>query len=249
MDLPEEIARTCSKCEHDISLQSNFCANCGQAVNHKEISFYPDKKKNLKLIALFLAIELSFCVSGLIIENSTLGLTLFFDVAMASTAVWFFTADWRENKFLLKWPNFSVKKLIGLILVTITASVAVQFLVSRINEFIFNQSYTFYGMYAQYEYGKYIMVISIAVFPAIFEEIAYRGFLMQKLLKVVDPKEAIYITSILFFLVHFSIVSFFWMLPFAFLLGYVRLKTNTLWYGIAMHFFFNLVSCLIETYL
>lgn len=249
MDLPEEIAKTCSKCEHQISLQSNFCGNCGQAVNHEEISVYPDKKKNLKLIALFLIIQLVFCVAGLIIENSTLGLTLFFDVAMACVAVWFFTADWRENKPLLKWPNFSLKKLIGLSLFTITASIAVQFLVSRINEFIFDKSYTFYGIYAQYEYGKYIMVVSVAVFPAIFEEIAYRGFLMQKLLKVVDTKETIYITSILFFLVHFSMISFFWMLPFAFLLGYVRMKTNTLWYGIAMHFFFNLVACLIETYL
>lgn len=249
MDLPEEIAKTCSKCEHQISMESYFCGNCGHATNHEEISLYSDKKKNLKLIALFLIIQLVFCVSGLIIENFTLGLTLFFDVAMAITAVWFFTAAWKENKFLLKWPNFSLKKLTGLILLAVTASIAVQFLVGLINEFMFGKHYTYYGLYSQHTYGKYLMVISVAVFPALFEELAYRGFLMQKLLKVVDPKEATYITSILFFLVHFSMISFFWMLPFAFLLGYVRMKTNTLWYGIAMHFFFNLVACLVETYL
>ncbi len=92
------------------------------------------------------------------------------------------------------------------------------------------------------------MIISVALFPALFEELAYRGFLMQRLLNIVEEKEATYITSILFFFIHFSMISFFWMLPFGLLLAYIRIKTNTIWYGIVMHFFFNLTACLVEIY-
>ena len=90
------------------------------------------------------------------------------------------------------------------------------------------------------------MVITIALLPALFEELAYRGYLMEKLLCVFERKESMYISSLLFFLVHFSMTSFFWMLPFAILLAWIRLRENTLWSGVVIHFFFNLTSCFME---
>jgi membrane protease YdiL (CAAX protease family) len=244
----ESIGETCLACGAELAAKSNFCKHCGTAINHKEIRLASEKKKNLQSIALFFAIEVIICVVSLLIEQQTIAINLFFDFAMAIVAIVFFASDWNENKPLLKWPNFSTSKLISLVLLTITASFAVQFLVSHLNQLLFDEDYTYFFFYAGQKYGQYIMMVSVALFPALFEELAYRGFLMQKLLKIVDPKEAILISSILFFFVHFSMISFFWMLPFALLLGYVRSKYNTLWYGVAMHFFFNLTSCLIDIY-
>ena len=245
-EVPE--IRLCSNCHNEILGDGNFCRNCGQAHNHEEVAYYSNKWKNLQQVALFFAIEIVLCVSGYLIEDITLNISLFYDLTFAVASVWFFTANWQENKILLKWPNFSFPKLIGLIVATIIASFIVQLLVGYLNEFVFQKDYSFYFVYAGHEYGNYIMIVSVALFPALFEELAYRGFLMQKLLRVVETREAIYITTILFFLIHFSMISFFWMLPFAFLLAYVRIKTNTLWYGVVMHFFFNLTACLVEIY-
>lgn len=238
----------CAGCETELSLKSNFCKNCGLAVNHNEIKSSFEKRKDLQSIALFFSLELTICVSAFIIEEITLEISIFFDLIMAVIAILFFASAWKENKMLIKWPNFSVKTLLSLVMFTIVASVAVQFLVTQLNRHIFQQEYSYYPIYVGHQYGNYIMIASVALFPAIFEELAYRGFLMQKLILILNPKEAIYLSSILFFIVHFSMISFFWMLPFAFLLGYVRIKYNTLWYGIAMHFCFNLMTCLWEIY-
>lgn len=248
MESAERELIPCSNCGADISLQSNFCKNCGVAINQKEIKYTSEKKKNLQSIAVFFAVELVICVWAMLIEEYTIRTSLFFDITMAIIAILFFSLDWKENKFLLKWANFSLKKLVSLAAFTLVCGVAVQFLVTQLNHFVFEKDYVYFTTYADHKYGKYIMVVSIAVFPALFEELAYRGFLMQKLLKVVEPNEAIAISSILFFFVHFSMVSFFWMLPLAFLFGYVRMKYNTIWYGVIMHFCFNLVTCLLEIY-
>ncbi|TKC04595.1 CPBP family intramembrane metalloprotease [Pedobacter polaris] len=241
-------ATFCENCQSEILVNNNFCRVCGQAQNLKEVSFHANKKQNLQQIALFFAIEIIVCISALLIENHTIAISLFFDFVMAITAILFFCNNWSENKFILKWPNFSIKKVVGLVVVTVIVSYIVQFLVGHLNRFIFNEDYSFYFTYAFHKYGNYIMVLSVALLPALFEELAYRGFLMQRLLNIVDEKEAIYITSILFFFIHFSMISFFWMLPFGLLLAYVRIKTNTLWYGVIMHFFFNLTACFVEIY-
>lgn len=248
MKIQESEASLCSNCQSEIFANNNFCRVCGQAQNHKEVSFHSNKKQNLLQIALFFAVEIIVCIAALLIKEHTISISLFFDFVMAITAILFFCNNWKENKFLLKWPNFSLPKILGLVVITVFASYLVQFLVGHLNQLIFKEEYSFYFTYVFHKYGNYIMIFSVALCPAIFEELAYRGFLMQKLLNIVDEREAIYITSILFFFIHFSMISFFWMLPFGLLLAYVRIKTNTLWYGIFMHFFFNLTACLVEMY-
>lgn len=235
----------CFNCNSNLSSGGNFCRLCGAAQNQEQLIVDSKKWPNLKEIAIFLSIEASCCIIVAVI-TPTWGIDLAFDMILAITAILFFTSDWKENGFLLKWPDFSLKKLLFFITLSIIASVAVSFLVSKLNQSFFHQELSNYSLFKTHQYGKYIMIISLAIFPAIFEELAYRGYLMQKLLNVVDQKEAAYITSFLFFLMHFSILSFFWLLPFALILAYIRMKEKTIWYGVFIHFFFNLTSCFID---
>ena len=172
---------------------------------------------------------------------------LFYFQALAAIVTLFFVGSYWENiRHLLKWKSFAFWKLGACIVFAILCSLIVQILVFYLNKTVAPEQSDNYSLYQHHPYGNYLMVLSIAVFPAIFEELAYRGYLMQKLLNVVDKKEAIYISSIMFFLIHFSLASFFWLLPFAALLAYIRIKENTLWYGIVIHFIFNLTSCLVD---
>jgi len=82
--------------------------------------------------------------------------------------------------------------------------------------------------------------------PALFEELGYRGYMLQTLLKVAEPDQAIYISAFLFAIIHMSFISLFWLIPFALFLGFVRIKEGTLWYGILIHFCFNLTACMFE---
>lgn len=84
-------------------------------------------------------------------------------------------------------------------------------------------------------------VMYMAVFPAFFEEFAFRGVIMQPLRKYGDWF-AIIISGIMFGLVHGNIMQ----MPFAIIagvaLGYAAIVTNSLWTGIIIHFLNNFLS-------
>jgi membrane protease YdiL (CAAX protease family) len=167
---------------------------------------------------------------------------------MAVVAIFFFTLIWKDVKGLLSWQNFSIKKALVYVGITILFSTVVQLSVSWLNKSLFNDEFYYYFAFARFKYPLVLMISVIALMPAIFEELAYRGFLMGGLLKLLDARQAIFISSFLFALIHLSLISFFWLLPFALFLAYIRQKENTIWYGVLVHFVFNTLTCLIEYY-
>lgn len=85
------------------------------------------------------------------------------------------------------------------------------------------------------------MVMHTAVMPAIFEEFAFRGVIMQPLRKYGDFF-AIFVSAVLFGLVHGNMTQ----MPFAiiagFALGYSSIVTGSLWTGVVIHFLNNFIS-------
>ena len=86
-------------------------------------------------------------------------------------------------------------------------------------------------------------IMYIAVFPAFFEEFAFRGVIMQPLRKYGD-RFAIMVSAVLFGLVHGNIMQ----MPFAIVagvaLGYAGIVTGSMWTGIIIHFLNNFLSLL-----
>lgn len=243
--IPENL---CSNCQNQVPIGNKFCSICGRAQNYEEVVIHRQKWPNIQQIGLFFIIEILCCIVPLITKEDSLTTLYCIDAIMGISTLLFFFNSWSENRAILKWPGFSVWKLVGLTAATILASVTVTFVVDHLNELVFKKDIQYYSIFAFHKYGTYFMFASIALYPAIFEELAYRGYLMQKLLSVVDEKEAIYISSVLFFIIHFSLISIFWLLPFALFLGWLRIKTKTLWYGVFVHFFFNLTACFLDLY-
>lgn len=90
-------------------------------------------------------------------------------------------------------------------------------------------------------WSEYIMAIFImAFFPALFEEVFFRGALqnlLQKWLK--NPLVAILLSSIVFSIIHFSIYLFLTRLILGFVLGYMFYKTKNIWVNVVAHFLNN----------
>ncbi|HZJ75314.1 MAG TPA: CPBP family intramembrane glutamic endopeptidase, partial [Clostridia bacterium] len=90
-----------------------------------------------------------------------------------------------------------------------------------------------------------LLFIKTAVAPALIEEFAVRGFLLQSMRRLGDGF-AIVMSSLVFSLLHANAVQ----IPFAFMaglvLGYVFCKTNSIWTSIIVHFLNNAFSC-VET--
>ena len=86
--------------------------------------------------------------------------------------------------------------------------------------------------------GFLVSVVSTAVMPALAEEFALRGVVMQPLRKFGD-KFAVVISALIFSIIHGN----FEQIPFSFVvglaLGYVVIRTNSIWAGVLLHFLNN----------
>lgn len=248
METVAEQYKTCQHCESQITLTSSFCSVCGKSQNAADLTHLDQRKQHLKYIGFFLVVELLMCVLAYAVDSSLTSI-LFFDGVFALSAVLFFILLGSDGIKLLKWPRFSILKLLGVIVFAVAFSYGVNQIIPWINTNIFNTAETSYSLqYIEHPYGNYIMIFSVAIMPAIFEELAYRGYLMEKFLKIMGKKETVYLSAFLFFLMHFSIASIFWMIPFAIILAEIRIRENTLWYGIITHFCFNFTTCILDTY-
>jgi membrane protease YdiL (CAAX protease family) len=90
-------------------------------------------------------------------------------------------------------------------------------------------------------------VVQVAISPALFEEFAFRGVMMQSLRRYGD-KFAIVASALVFGVFHGNIVQ----APFAFLLGlvmgYLAIATGSVWTAVLIHFANNLNSVLLSIY-
>ncbi|MCB0501504.1 MAG: CPBP family intramembrane metalloprotease [Bacteroidetes bacterium] len=85
-----------------------------------------------------------------------------------------------------------------------------------------------------------VNLIMIAVLPAIFEELLFRGILQPLFVKVTGiPTLGIMVTGFVFGLIHMQVIN---LLPIAILgvlLGLIYYWTQNIWFPIAAHFIFN----------
>ena len=93
--------------------------------------------------------------------------------------------------------------------------------------------------------GRIIYAVSIAVVPALVEEFAIRGAVLQPLRRYGD-KFAIIASAVIFAVLHGNLIQ----APFAFIaglgLGYAVCITNSIWTGVLIHFCNNLYSVITE---
>lgn len=240
----------CINCEAHILPGTRFCNHCGALQLERDPVSVNDKWTALKQVALFYSIQLTLCGLLTFVDAlKTFGWFVIGDVCLAGTAVLFFCYNWAETRQVLKWPGFSVWKLLLYCVAAMAGSLCVSFVVNWLNHTLFSKDISYYNFFIlTTSHPKLWMVFSVAITPAIFEELAYRGFVLQNMLKIVDTKQAVIIISFLFAVIHLSFISLFWLVPFALLLGWVRVKENTMWYGVCIHFCFNFTVCILEIF-
>ncbi len=102
-----------------------------------------------------------------------------------------------------------------------------------------------YGKKPDGIFGFMLTFIAVAIIPALVEEFACRGIILGSLRKYSDAF-AVLTSAIIFGILHGN----FQQIPFAFLvgliLGYVTVKTNSIWTAVAIHCFNNAVSVIFD---
>jgi len=244
-DIETAERQICVKCGALIAKEHRFCKSCGARQSAEKPEESDNKWALFKQVAFFYSIYIGVC--GLVSFTHIFNTILLFvsvEVVLAGTAVAFFAYNWAENKKLLVWRNFSWQKLAAYGAIAVAGSFLVHYSVGWLNVTIFSRDEQYYSIFAGTKGAAFYIVFFTAVTPALFEELAFRGYLLQTLLKIADTEQAVYVSAFLFAIIHLSFISLFWLIPFALFIGFVRIKENTFWYGVFFHFCFNLTGCL-----
>ncbi len=89
--------------------------------------------------------------------------------------------------------------------------------------------------------GEPALILLICASPAILEEIAFRGLVQHWLSIAIRPFHALVLASVLFTILHFSVISAPYLFAVGMLLGWTKMKTGSLYPSMAIHFLHNLI--------
>ncbi len=170
---------------------------------------------------------------------STVGVALAF-VAVATLGIHLTRSGWREVLSLrpFRWPL-----LLGIVLAFGGGSVVLSELDNLVrmvlpmpewmDEFVVEEVLG--------NRGQLSHVLTVVLVAPLIEEALFRGLLLRGLLRNYGPLWAVLITAVLFSLSHLLPVQFLGAFGFGLLLGWVYLRTRSLWPCIIAHAIANLV--------
>jgi membrane protease YdiL (CAAX protease family) len=98
-------------------------------------------------------------------------------------------------------------------------------------------------------YGWTAVILLVCVQPAVIEELAFRGVILSGLRQVLTDTEAIVVSALMFMIIHLSFVSFPHLVLLGLVLGYLRVKSGSLYPCMVLHFLHNLAVVLTESWI
>jgi membrane protease YdiL (CAAX protease family) len=249
MEQHEDDIYYCNDCDSKVKGFHRFCHNCGAYLGSDAEQIDVFSNKYLRSAFIFYSIYLFVCLTVKFTNWFTTYDTLFFvEIFLAAATVYFAWINRNAIKPVLRFNNFSPLVLLGVIALSVTFSTIINISINQINVSVFRVDTSLFEPYKIYQAPVLLMIYSIALMPALFEEIAFRGVLYNYFNAFLDERMVVMITGFIFAAIHLNFFSLVWLIPFGILIGSLRRKYNTIWYGVIFHFTFNLTACLIDLY-
>jgi len=92
-----------------------------------------------------------------------------------------------------------------------------------------------------------VVFLLVGVTPPLFEELAFRGVMLERIHNSFGVRPAAIVVSILFSILHLALLSFVPLAVLALVLASLRLRTGSLWPAIVGHALFNLMTLLLAS--
>ncbi|MCG8586688.1 MAG: CPBP family intramembrane metalloprotease [Pirellulales bacterium] len=247
---------TCAYCGARLVPQFYFCLGCGTPYKHADLVVTPSKpmplfegelirRKAPHVAVLFwtyfivvLGVQL---MAALFFSDDRPDLVLFIaDGALLVTTCIFATMHWRtlmtqlnRSGFLSSAAWIGLAALVPMLLVNyyfhgwVTRAVGAEDAdpISKLRELGLGQS---------------TMIVVFCLIPAVTEELSFRGLVQHWLQVTIKPWRAVVLASFLFAVLHFSVISFLYLFCLGLLLGWMKLRTKSLYPSMLAHFLHNL---------
>jgi len=239
----------CKRCKTTFSVPTRFCPQCGYSQLQEAESNW---MTYLWPVLIFYFLILIYLLgSGLFLGNSLSGFErlLWSDLIFSSLVLFFSLCYFKNLAEGLSLKKIKWTLLLLLIPACLLFAFAVYYGADYLNKTVFvKESEEMYSIYQSTAYPIFYTFLFTAVQPAIFEELAFRGFIYKNLEKISSPKAAIIVSAFMFAILHLSFISLIWLVPMGLVYALLRHKYQVLWYGMVAHFTHNSTVILIQLY-
>lgn len=234
----------CPKCQINNNIGARYCKNCGsKLIGHQADEF---NSHLIKVILYFLGLLLFVVCANILGNFNGNAYIILLDVILAIITISLVIINYKEMVDLLLPDDINLKVLCFLLLGLILLAIGVNWIIDKLHISLDYYKSPYFISFRDINYPLLNTIIFYAVYPAITEEILFRGLIFNGLKKIVSLHSTILVSSFMFAILHLSFISFIWIFSTGCLFGYLRLKYNTLFYGIVGHFVFNSTVILIE---
>ncbi len=240
---------SCGVCTKPVKTYNRFCYNCGNNLmfDDAQTNVYNNSGFRAALIFFFTYLLICLAVHSTAAFNNY-SREFWIEILIASLTLIYVRKDVDEIKPLLQFTNFSWVRLISYIMAAAILSFIINVIVSKLNISFFEHNTGYYNRYRDYSMPALLMIYSIALHPALFEELAFRGVLYNYLDKFLNGRFAVIISAFMFAVAHLNLISIIWLLPFGIIVGNMRKRFGTIWYGVIFHFTFNAITVFFDLY-
>lgn len=239
----------CESCNAGVKGFHRYCHHCGEYLGSDGTKINLFNNSNLQSAFGFFILYLFVC---LVVQStdwfSSYDMLIWVEIFLAALTFYHAVKNFATIKPILKFRNFSWIRVTGCISLAVVCSFFVNIIITKLNFSFFGTDTSYYDRYSIYSMPWLVMVYSIAVYPAIVEELAFRGVLYNYLDTFLDQRVVVIVTGFTFGMMHLSFISLFWLVPFGILVGAMRKRFGTIWYGVIFHFTFNLVAVIFDLY-
>lgn len=247
----EEISITnlsCPHCSAIINEKDVFCGTCGKEIVQQEKEVSGNVFLLLQPTILYYFITLALLAIYKFTEVFPSGLEGLLVVSALDVAIVliFWLNNFSEIRPLFRIRGLSLKIMALTIIGAILGSIAVSYIAHIINLSINDDVFYSTSFFLDNPYPLLVATLLIAVQPAIFEEVAFRGFIFNNVKEISGGMSPVYISAFIFGIMHLAIISLIWLVPIGLAFGYLRNRYNTLWYGVVGHFVYNFFITLNE---
>jgi uncharacterized protein len=254
------LGNSCPFCGASLGDGAVFCAHCGKplgvaeapkkgprssiiGVKHAGTSNWEELKHLIVFYTLLLGVSLFFGLTGGLFSDP-MGQVAFACV-WSGIVIGFLAVEWNKVSRVFR-PRMPKPR--ALLQVFFACVAAVLFLK---------------GYFALWGYFKWPLIhmsgpflkagwpiwsifLLVSVEPGIMEEIAFRGIILTRLSRILSRKESLVIQAALFSVLHLHPMIFVSHFVMGLLLGWVRLRTGKIYYGMALHMAWNAMAIIQE---
>lgn len=250
--IPVRALRYCGVCGSAWNVDWDFCHTCADRAarksQHPEMTVKQEERSIVKVVALYASL-LGISAISMLVAGAQGGELALFGLSVEEIAFAVVVLLWSAASYsLLLGPLLSIgpwRWLLSAPVMGLGTFIVASLAVLALQRGLGVDDLRYLEVFEDAGYGLGLATVFIAVQPAIFEELAFRGVIYGTLRQVTGSTEAILVSAAMFAILHLAVPSFLHLFLMGVVLAWMRERSGSLYPGMVLHFTHNFL-CLVQ---